>query len=140
MPDPGHERAFTRAFITSEKRARFLQGLEGPKRRKEMAERLGQLPLLAGLATEVPGDQDFPEELEKLLRSRGAGPTCHLIACVLKADGRDLPLRQALDLVCLQAAPAILSCLPGQLAYYKPPSPGLGVVLEAKGQGLGTRL
>jgi len=53
-------------------------------------------------------------------------------ARVLKADGRAMPLREALDLVCLQPAGAILSCLPGVLAYYKPPSPGPGVVLEAR--------
>jgi len=35
-----HEAAFTKAFIRSEKRARFIQGLENPKRRKEMLEQM----------------------------------------------------------------------------------------------------
>ena len=126
-----HEPAFVKAFLLSAKRARFAQFLAGPKRRKEMEERLLQLPFDPALATEIPGSQDFPQELDKLLRARGAGPTCHLITCVLKADGREWPLREALDLVCLQPSGAILSCLPGRLAYYKPPSPGAGVVLEA---------
>lgn len=126
-----HEEAFTKAFITSEKRARFIQALANPKRRKEMLERLGQhLPYLPGFATEVPGWQDFPEELEKLLLAKGAGPTCHVVADGLKADGRELPLRQALDLICLHERGAILSCLPGRLAYYKPESPGPGILLE----------
>ena len=126
-----HEPAFVKAFLTSEKRARFLQFLQGPKRRKEMAEHLNRpLPLAPGVAREVPGPQDFPEALEKLLRAKGAGPTCHVISCDLKLDGKNLTLREALNLVCLQADGAILSCLPGRLAYCKPASPYPGLLLE----------
>jgi hypothetical protein len=126
-----HEEAFAKAFLPSEKRARFIQHLADSKRRKEMLERLdGDLPYMPGFATEVPGRQDFPSELEKLLQAKGAGPTCHVIVNGLKADGRDLPLREALDLICMHAAGAILSCIPGRLAYYKPESPGAGLILE----------
>jgi hypothetical protein len=135
MKGSEHEAAFIKAFLQSGKRARFADFLAGPKRRKEMAEHLDRpLPLLPGLAWEVPGPQDFPEELEKLLHARGAGPTCQVICCVLKADGRELPLREALDLICLQPDGAILSCLPGRLAYVKPQSPWPGVILEAPGR------
>jgi hypothetical protein len=127
----GHEEAFAKAFIISEKRARFSQFLANPKRRKEMLNRLSHhLPYLPGLAIDVPGGQDFPEELEKLLRARGAGPSCHVIADRLNADGRELPLREALDLICLHEFGAILSCIPGRLAYYKPQSPGHGIILQ----------
>lgn len=126
-----HEEAFTKAFILSEKRARFIQGLSNPKQRKELLSRLGLgLPCMPELAFEVPGAKDFPEELEKLLKIKGAGPSCHVIADGLKADGRELPLREALDLVCLSGSGAILSCLPGHLAYYKPDAPGAGIILE----------
>jgi len=125
------EEAFTKAFILSEKRARFIQGLSDPKKRKEALERMSRaLPVIPEFASEVPCAQDFPEELEKLLRAKGAGPSCHVIADGLKADGRELPLREALDLICLHDCGAILSCLPGRLAYYKPESPGAGIVLE----------
>jgi hypothetical protein len=125
------EEAFAKAFITSEKRARFIQYLAQPKRRKEMLERISEhLPYQAEFAATVPGSQDFPQELEKLLKAKGAGATCHVIADGLKADGRELPLGEALKLVCLHAGGAILCCLPGQLAYYKPQSPGSGVILE----------
>lgn len=126
-----HEEAFAKAFISSEKRARFIQYLADSKRRKEMLDRLNHdLPYLPGFATEVPGRQDFPGELEKLLVAKGAGPTCHVIAGGLKADGRELPLGEALRLICLQASGAILSCLPGRLAYYRPEAPGQGIILE----------
>ncbi|BDU69693.1 hypothetical protein GETHOR_17940 [Geothrix oryzae] len=126
-----HEEAFAKAFLPSEKRARFTQLLAQPKRRKEVLGQLSRgLPYLPEFASEVPGPKDFPEELEKLLAARGAGPTCHVIADGLKADGRELPLREALRLVCLHGPGAILSCIPGRLAYYKPQSPGLGILLE----------
>jgi hypothetical protein len=127
-----HETAFAKAFLRSEKRARFLQALA--RERRELLSRLGRdLPYLPEFAFQVPAARDFPEELEKLLRSRGAGPTCHVIAGELKADGRELPLREALHQVCLQPAGAILSCLPGRLAYYRPEAPGAGIILERPG-------
>lgn len=126
-----HEEAFAKAFIPSEKRARFIQYLADPKRRKEMLDRLnGDLPYMPGFATAVPGHQDFPLELEKLLLAKGAGHTCYVIADGLKADGRELPLREALNLICMSEYGAILSCVPGRLAYYKPESPGPGLIFE----------
>jgi len=128
-----HEAAFARAFILSAKRARFIQYLGDGRHRKELLERLNQgLPLVPGVATEVPGAQDYPAELEKLLISKGAGPSCHVLADGLKADGRELPLRAALDLICLHGAVAILSCVPGRLAYYKPEAPAGGFILEVR--------
>lgn len=125
------EEAFTKAFILSEKRARFIQGLNDPRKRREQLAQLScKLPFLPALGSEVPSTQDFPEELETLLKAKGAGPTCHVIVDGLKADGRELPLREALNLVCLHDRGAILCCLPGSLAYYKPQSPGPGILLE----------
>ncbi|MBK8727592.1 MAG: hypothetical protein IPL96_16510 [Holophagaceae bacterium] len=128
---PEHEAAFAKAFLTSEKRARFVQLLADPKRRKEILPSLDEdLHYMPGFATVVPGAQDFPEELEKLLTTKGAGPTCHLIAHGLKVDGRALPLREALRAVCMSEHGAVLSCLPGRLAYYKPAAPAPGILLE----------
>ena len=124
-----HEEAFAKSFIASEKRARFIQFLADPRRRKEMLDRLSRnLPYISALASEVPSRQDFPEELERLLRARG--PTCYVLSDGLKLDRKEVPLREALDQVCMHAGGAILCCLPGTLAYYKPESPGPGIVLE----------
>ena len=126
-----HEEAFTKAFIRSEKRARFIQGLSNPKHRKETLEQMTEhLHYMPGLAVEVSPTQDFPDELEKLLKAKGAGALCHVTVDGLKIDGRDLPLREALNQICLHEGGAILSCIPGGLAYYKPGSPGQGVILE----------
>jgi hypothetical protein len=126
-----HEAAFVKTFIASEKQARWAQFLSNPKRRKEILNQLNHnLPYIPALAIEVPGKQDFPAELEKLLKTKGAGPTCHVIVDGLKIDGRELPLTEALNEVCLHEFGAVLSCIPGRLAYYKPESPSRGVILE----------
>lgn len=130
-PAMDHEREFVKAFLVSGKRARWIQFLSDPKRRREVLGRLDHhLPLLPGIGTEVPPERDFPTELELLLRSRGAGPTCHVLVDGLRIDGRELPLAQALREICLHPGGAVLSCLPGRLAYYKPASPGCGILLE----------
>lgn len=129
------EEAFAKAFIRSEKRARFIQFLAHPVHRKELLARMSHdLPLLTDFATEVPGDQDYPAELEKLLKAKGAEASAHVIADGLRIDGRSLPLRAALDQICLHPAGAILCCLPGRLAYYKPESPRAGILLERPGR------
>jgi hypothetical protein len=125
------EAAFAKAFIVSEKRARFIQFLADPKRRKEMLQRLSHgLPYIRTLAWAVPGAQDFPDELERLLRAKGAGPNCHVISDGLPIDGKVVPLGEALFAICMHGAGAILCCVPGRLAYYKPESPGQGIILE----------
>lgn len=127
----GHEAAFVKAFLASGKQARWAQFLANTKHRQEILARLDHdLPYLAKLGTEVPGAQDFPDALEPLLRAKGAGATCHLIVHGLKLDGRELPLAEALRAIFMHGSGAVLSCLPGRLAYYKPESPGHGIILE----------
>ncbi|MBP1628853.1 MAG: hypothetical protein H6Q00_3328 [Holophagaceae bacterium] len=126
-----HEVLFAKFFITSEKRARWTQFLSNTKRRKEVLNRLSHdLPYIHELATEIPSIQDFPEELERLLKEKGAGPTCHVIVDGLKIDGHELPLTEAIKAVFLHDSGAILSCIPGRLAYYKPEPPAHGLILE----------
>jgi len=127
-----HETAFVKAFIVPAKRARYAQFLANPKRRQEVLERLNhQLAYMPALANEVPNGQDFPDALEALLRSKGAGPTCHVLVDGLKLDGQELPLREALRAVFMHRGGSVLCCIPGRLAYYKPESPAAGILLEA---------
>jgi hypothetical protein len=126
-----HETEFVKSFITSEKRARWGQFLSDPTRRRDILARLNHhLPFRSELGTAVPGTQDFPSELERLLRSKGAGLTCHVMVDGSRLDGRDLPLAEALHAICMHGAGAVVSCIPGRLAYYRPASPGAGVILE----------
>jgi hypothetical protein len=127
----GHEEAFVKGFITSEKQARWAQFLSNSKRRKEILNQLNHnLPYIPTLGIEVPGKQDFPAEIERLLKAKGAGPICHVIVDGLKIDGKELPLAQALNELCMHEFGGVLSCIPGRLAYYKPESPNHGIILE----------
>jgi hypothetical protein len=126
-----HEAAFVKGFIASAKQARWAQYLSNAKRRKEILNQLNHnLPYVPELGTEVPDRQDYPAELERLLKAKGAGPTCHVMVDGLKIDGRELPLAEALNHICMHESGAVLSCIPGRLAYYKPESPNRGVILE----------
>ena len=129
-----HETAFVKAFIKREKWARYLQLLANRRRREEILVRLNhKLDYVADLAVEVPADQDFPEALERLLRARGAPATCHVMVNGLRIDGREVPLREALDTICMHMYGSVLSCLPGRLAFYRPEAPGRGVILSSEG-------
>ena len=129
----GHEEAFVKAFIAPDKQARWMQFLSNPKRRSEILDRLNHnLPYNPALGTEVPGNQDHPAGLERLLKAKGAGPVCHVIADGSKIDGQELPLSVALREIGTHEFGAVLSCLPGRLAYYKPESPGRGIILEVR--------
>ena len=126
-----HEQAFVKAFIAPANRARFIHFLPDPKRRQEVLRRLDHaLPYLRDLAEVLSSEQDYPAELEKLLKAKGAGPTCHLMASGMKEDGRTLPLKEALMRVCMQEFGAVISCIPGRLAYYRPESPGPGILFS----------
>lgn len=125
-----HETAFVKAFIERGKWARYLQLLPDKSRRGEVLGRLNtKLDYLREFATEVPGTQDYPEELEKLLKAHGAPATCHVLVKELRIDGREVPLRQALDTLCLHMYGSLVSCIPGRLAYYRPEAPGAGIIL-----------
>ena len=125
-----HETALVKAFIKREKWARYLQLLANRKRRKEILIRLNHnLDYLPAYAVEVPADQDYPEALELLLQARGAPATCHVLVNGLPIDGREVPVREALDIVCMHMYGSVLSCIPGHLAYHRPEAPGQGVIL-----------
>jgi hypothetical protein len=132
-PGMGHEEAFAKAFIATDKQARWILFLSNPKRRSEILERLNHnLPFNPALGAEVHGNQYYPAGLEQLLKAMGAGPVCQVIADSMKIDGQELPLSVALSEIGSHGFGAVLSCVPGRLAYYKPESPGRGIILQVR--------
>lgn len=125
-----HEPAFVKAFLKREKWARSLQLLANRRRRGEILVRLNhKLDDLPDWAMEIPEDQDHPEALAALLTAKGAPATCHVLVKELRVDGCEVPLREALNAICLHRYGSVLSCIPGHLAYYRPEAPGRGVLL-----------
>ena len=114
------EEAFVRAFILSEKQERYLSLLSSPKRRRDILARLDhQLDYNRVLAARVAGEDQSSSRISELLRARKAPATCHAISADSALDGRDLPLREALDAVVGSGIGTVLSCIPGRLAYYE---------------------
>ena len=114
------EEAFVRAFIVPHKQARYLDQLASRKARDYFLNRLNHaLDYDAAFAIRVPPSQQTAASIETLLRKRGAPDTCHTISSLAEWDGRDLPLREALDLVVGFSIGTVLCCVPGRLAYYE---------------------
>lgn len=115
-----HEKAFVRAFILSDKQSRYLWLLASRKRRSKFLDRLNHhLDYDPAFAVRVPTHQQTPDGIEFLLRRKGAANSCHVISSSRKWDGRDLPLREALEDVLGFSIGTVLCCNPGRLAYYE---------------------
>ena len=114
------ETAFVKAFIVKDKQERYLQLLASPKRRREIVDRFNHnLDFEPKYAVLVPKELRTADKLAHLLRTRGAGETCHIIADSLESDGQDLPLRAALAEVIAHDFGSVLCCFPGRLAFHK---------------------
>ena len=123
-----HEAAFVQSFIVPRKRARYLELLSSPKRRRKILERLNHsLDLDWDFAT--PDDSATPEMLEASLKKKGARASCYIVAACTPLDGAILPLTKGVEVAFLHPFGIVLSCIPGKLAYYKPESPESGAVL-----------
>jgi hypothetical protein len=106
-----HEEAFVSVFVVPEKRQRYLDLLRKPKRRVEITRRFSHLfDFVPELATPIPRNSD----LVSLVRNRGAGPSAHIIGG--DADGKDMPLVDALHEAMKDPSGVIISCVPGRVA------------------------
>ncbi len=108
------EEATIRAFIGPSRRDRWLAKLLSPKR-QSFLDRLNHLADLdERYATPLsPGVDPL-----SALRSRGAPATCFAISDLPSLDGRELPLKEAIEQIEAGGMGTILCCIPGRLAYY----------------------
>jgi hypothetical protein len=128
-----NEEAFVNAFIVREKRSRYLQFLASSKRRREILDRLNHtLDYDPALATRLPSEHQSADAVERLLKQKGAGATCHLIADSHNVDGQDLPLKEALTQAVTHDFGLIVCCVPGRLAFYKAEDIGHWYIFERK--------
>ena len=128
-----HEAAVIRAFVQRDKQDRFLGFLANPKNRKKFTESLSHFHWFdQRFAASIPWKVDQNpkltqwekhvsgiENIYRLLKSKGAGPTCWVMSEDSEIDGRELGLRAALEHVNGRQIGTILSCVPGKLAYFE---------------------
>ena len=109
------EDALVDSFIVPTKRERYKKLLANPKRRAKLLDGLNHCrDLDPRYATEIASGTD----VVALLRKRGAPELCHVISDVAELDGREMPLREAIDETESHMWGTLIGCLPGRLAYY----------------------
>lgn len=126
-----HEDEAIKAFVIREKRERFLYLLENPSRRRKFIIELGHFRWWdRRYVTAVPWNpdpslslwerrMDGVKKIVKLLQSKGAAQTCWVISQDSECDSREMALEEALEETIDGDSAAILSCIPGKLAYFK---------------------
>lgn len=125
------------AFVTPARRARFQEALESDRKRPKLLDRLNQGAgdFESRILSLVPRRQQFPAELEELLKGKGAPETCYLVSSSRALDRRELPLREALEAVVGQGPGTLISCIPGRLAYFEGKGPEARYILERPDMG-----
>src|SRR5437773_2276966 len=131
-----HESSFVAEFVVPERRARYLELLPRKKGRKKILDRLNHhSDLDARCLRELSFSESRTDSLYNLLKKKGAGATCHVLADSSELDGRDVPLQEALDHLASHQFGMVLLCLPGLLGIYKPEDPSSVYLLENKSAG-----
>jgi hypothetical protein len=119
------------AFLRPDRRARFRRLLVSPKGRKKLRLRLAHFPdLAAGACHEIPASRQTPLGIEAMLVAEGAPPVCFIVSESTDLDGRDLPLKEALEAVIGRGMGSLLSCVPGRLGYYEGEEAGNRCILR----------
>ena len=77
----------------------------------------------------VPSQQNSGD-VEKILKQYGAPQICHVISESSEVDGKDLPLKAAIEEVLGYGMGSVISCIPGRLAYYEGEMPSDRFVLK----------
>jgi hypothetical protein len=112
-----HEEKTIAAFILREKqdRYRFLLGSSDPRRRAEGVGRLNHCKdLNLKYVTWWPSNAD----IAKLLRKDGSPEKVYMLSCTDAIDGKMMSLDDAINAVLAGGWGTLISCIPGQLAYY----------------------
>lgn len=118
------EVALFRAFVIPGKRERYIAFLATPKHRLKATADLDHFrDFDPRWIVQIPDDSQDSQAIFRLLRSRGAGSTCHVMSSNRAIDGKRLPLASALGAIIGVGDGSLLSCIPAQLAYFEGEGP-----------------
>ena len=108
------------SFVVAEKRARYLSLLGSERgRRKIVAGFPHCRDLDSRFAQRIPDNRQSAQSIETLLKSKGAPKTCYVMSEDTSLDGREMDLSAALSEIVGMDAGALVSCIPGKLAYFE---------------------
>lgn len=130
-------------FAEPMRRARYLELLDAPARRDELVSELlheGQLDWRRW-AVPLPHTGLDPGAVTDLLISYGAPGKCWVICDDDVLDGREWHLREAAERIVNAPVAALVSCVPGRLAYLQRPGGNTRALLvRPQGRREGGRL
>jgi len=127
------EEALSRSFIVPTKRERTWELLSNPKRRKKITASLAHFKDLdPRWVVPIPPSEQTAAGLERLLRARGARDSCYLVSEASQLDSQRLPLGEALEEVIGYGMGTLISCVPGELAFFEGEGPADRCILARR--------
>ena len=133
-----HEEKLIAAFISKEKQGRyqFLLNSTDPKRRRECLGRLNHCSdLNEKYVTWLPRDpRSYTRnpEIAAVLKDKGSPSMVYVLACACDADGKTMAVLDAMEETTVAGWGTIISCIPGELAYYYDEEGERRAILERK--------
>jgi hypothetical protein len=115
-----HEKAFVEAFIPPHRRERFMAALGDPKKRDVFNRELCHPKpgfLIRKYIERIVPSQHFARFLVPKLRMMGAPDDCWVFGNDI--DGIEMKLEEALGELNGMGSGTIVSCLPGELAFFE---------------------
>lgn len=116
------EELIVKSFFEKNVQERVLHELATPKKRDHALNRLCheyQKMLKGKYLIEIPPPNSDPQDIYELLKRNGAEKMCYSLSYNEKIDGKELPLQEALEQAVGFGFPSIISCVPGELAYFE---------------------
>lgn len=112
-----HILGFCHAFVRSDKRERLASLLSGKGRWRGVVELSHPDCIDDRFSTRLAGED--PDQLLHRLTKLGAGEHCYIISNAEEIDGRTMNLSDALREVIGIGLGTVVSCVPGQVAFYE---------------------
>ncbi|WP_329470780.1 hypothetical protein [Exiguobacterium sp. 9-2] len=120
--DKDQERVLVQSFFVKRVQERVLHELFTPKKRDMALQRLDHryLSMLKNdYLIEIKPPNSWPEDTYDLLKQYGAPDMCYCLSENELISGKTLPLREALEHAIGFGFASIISCIPGELAYFE---------------------
>ena len=116
------ETILVKSFFVKRVQERVLHELFSPKKRDQALYRLDHLyknMLKNEYLIEIPPPNSWYEDIYDLLKQYGAPNTCYCLSENELINGKELSLKEALEHAVGFGFSSIISCIPGELAYFE---------------------
>jgi hypothetical protein len=116
------ERQFVQAFVAKDKMQRLLDFFASERNRwKGLLELEHFHPdvIDARYAESVSRSDSSPENISRLLKQKGAPAECYVFSNCKELDRRSMQLDDAIREVHAVGIGTVVSCIPGELAFYE---------------------